>query len=49
MLGVPYSPMVPSLTKCASGTTSLMAVSRFRLLMTLFCYVHTQCCRSIIE
>ncbi len=35
MLGVPYSPIVPSLTRCMSGLISAMAYSTFRFPTTL--------------
>ena len=49
MFGVPYSPMVPSLTRWQSGTNSRIANSRFSVPTTLFTWVNTACLRSIIE
>ena len=49
MLGVPYSPMVPSLTRWQSGTNSRIAYSRFSVPATLLTWVKTACLRSIIE
>ena len=44
MFGVPYSPMVPSLTRWQSGERSRIAKSRFRVPTTLFDWVKTACC-----
>ena len=49
MFGVPYSPIVPSLTMCASGARSRMANSTFSVPMTLLYWVNTACCRDTIE
>jgi hypothetical protein len=49
MFGVPYSPIVPSLTRWMSGLISAMAYSRFSVPTTLFCWVYTACLRSIME
>ncbi len=49
MSGVPYSPMVPSFTRWASGASSAMAKRTFRVPMTLFVWVNVACSRSIIE
>jgi hypothetical protein len=49
MLGVPYSPIVPSLTRWISGLISAIADSRFRLPTTSFTWVYTACLRSAIE
>ena len=49
MFGVPYSPIVPSLTRCASGVKSRIAHSTFSVLITLFCWVTTAWSRSISE
>ena len=49
MFGVPYSPIVPSLTRWMSGLVSAIAYSRLRLPTTLFCWVYTACARSIME
>ena len=49
MLGVPYSPIVPSLTRWQSGTRSRIANSRFRLPITFVYCVSTACRREIIE
>ena len=49
MFGVPYSPIVPSFTRCALGTWSRIANSRFRLPITFVYCVSTACRREIIE
>ena len=49
MSGVPYSPIVPSLTRCVSGLTSRIANSTLRLPMTLLAWVYVACRTSIIE
>ena len=49
MFGVPYSPIVPSLTRCASGVISAIAYRTFSVFTTLFVCVKTACSRSIIE
>ena len=49
MLGVPYSPIVPSLTRWIDGSTSAMAYSRFSVPTTLFTWVYTACLRSTME
>ena len=49
MFGVPYSPIVPSLTRWQSGAWSRSAKSRLRVPMTLVCWVSTARWREIIE
>jgi hypothetical protein len=49
MFGVPYSPIVPSLTRWQSGTWSRSDHSRLRLPITLVCWVSTAWRREIIE
>jgi hypothetical protein len=49
MFGVPYSPMVPSFTRWASGAKSRMANSTFSVLITLLYWVNTACSRLIWE
>ena len=49
MFGVPYSPIVPSLTRWHSGACSRIANSRLRVPTTLLTWVKTACLRSIIE
>ena len=49
MLGVPYSPIVPSLMRWHSGAYSLMAYIRLMLPMTLLVCVNTARVRSIME
>ena len=49
MLGVPYSPIVPSFTRCASGATSCIAKSRLSVPSTLLRWVSHAWSRSIIE
>ena len=49
MFGVPYSPMVPSLTRWQSGAWSRSAKSRLSVPTTLLTCVSTACARLIIE
>ncbi len=49
MLGVPYSPIVPSFTRWQSGLNSRRANSRFSVPTTLLTCVKAACSRSIIE
>ena len=49
ILGVPYSPMVPSLMRWQFGRNSRMAKSTFSVPTTLLTWVNTACLRSIIE
>ena len=49
MLGVPYSPIVPSLTRWQSGTRSRIANSRLRLPITFVYWVSTAVSRDFIE
>ena len=49
MLGWPYSPIVPSFTRCASGTWSRIAKSRLRLPIVFAYWVSTAVWREIIE
>ena len=49
MFGVPYSPMVPSLTRCASGHTSRIENKRLNVVVMLFVCTNTACAASIIE
>ena len=49
MLGVPYSPIVPSLTRWQSGTRSRIENSRLSVPMTFVCCVSTAWRREIIE
>ena len=49
MLGVPYSPIVPSLTRWASGTWSRIANSRLSVPITLVYWVSTAFSRLAIE
>ncbi len=49
MLGVPYSPIVPSLTRWQSGTWSRSEKSRLSVPITFVCWVSTARSRDIIE
>ncbi len=49
MLGVPYSPMVPSFTRWASGASSCMAHSTLSVPTTLLYWVNTACSRLLCE
>src|SRR5947199_175962 len=49
MFGVPYSPIVPSLTRWQSGTRSRSENSRLSVPMTFVCCVLTAWRREIIE
>jgi hypothetical protein len=49
MFGVPYSPMVPSFTRCASGDRSRIANRTLRVPITLLYSVNTACSRLAIE
>ena len=49
MFGVPYSPIVPSLTRWHSGTWSRIEKSRFKVPITFVCWVSTARSRDIIE
>ena len=49
MLGVPYSPIVPSFTRCAFGATSRIAQITFMQPSTLLRCVSHAWSRSIIE
>jgi hypothetical protein len=49
MPGVPYSPMVPSFSRCASGRRSRIAKMRLKVDVMLFVCTHTAWSRSIIE
>ena len=49
MFGVPYSPIVPSFTRWASGANASIANSTFSVFTTLFVCVKTACSRSFIE
>ena len=49
MLGVPYSPIVPSFTRWQSGTRSRSENSRFSVPITFVCCVLTAWRREIIE
>ena len=49
MFGVPYSPIVPSLTRWVSGERSRIAKRTLRLPTTLFAWVYVACRASIIE
>ena len=49
MLGVPYSPIVPSFTRWQSGTRSRIENSRLRFPITFVYCVSTACRREIIE
>ena len=49
MLGVPYSPIVPSLIKCASGHNFFIANSKFKFPITLLYCVKTAFSLEAIE
>ena len=49
MFGVPYSPIVPSLTRWQSGTRSRIANSRLRVPITFVYWVSTAASRDFIE
>ena len=49
MLGVPYSPIVPSFTRWQSGTRSRIANSRLRVPITFVYWVSTAASRDRIE
>jgi hypothetical protein len=49
MFGVPYSPMVPSFTMCASGARSRMANRTLSVPTTLLYWVNTAWARDAIE
>ena len=49
MFGVPYSPIVPSFTRWASGANASIANSTFSVFTTLLVWVKTACSRSFIE
>ena len=49
MSGVPYSPIVPSLTRWQSGTRSRIANSRLSVPMTFVHWVSTAASRDFIE
>ena len=49
MLGVPYSPIVPSLTRWQSGTRSRIAKSRLSVPITFVYCVSTAASRERIE
>ena len=49
MSGVPYSPIVPSFTRWASGVYSFIAHSVCSVLTTLLYCVNTACSRLLCE
>ena len=49
MFGVPYSPMVPSFTRWASGANASIANNTLSVFTTLFVWVNTACSRSFME